>query len=259
MGPYRLIGFVLVSAVLSPWSGHAQQVEPDRWFFHADPYLWTANVSGTATVGDVTVPVDRGSEGLSSGIVFLGNLLVEVGRNRWSGIFEIGTVSFDDSTVVGGSAPAGTGLGYSYTILLLRLFAVYRVTPLESPHGVSVLAGARFNSHDMDVVSYEGLPDQDLAFSEGWLDPTVGVRYYTPLPGNLMVTAKAEVGGFGIGSDFAWSAAGVLGWRFSRPVGVTLGYRYKWVDYKDPGTVPSGSFAYEGSIHGLMLGVMLVL
>ena len=110
----------------------------------------------------------------------------------------------------------------------------------------------------MDVVSYEGPADQDLAFSEGWFDPTVGVRYYTPLRGNFMVTAAAEVGGFGIGSDFAWSATGVLGWRFSQPVGVTLGYRNMSVDYKNPGSVPSDSFAYEGNMHGLLLGVLLV-
>ena len=248
-----------MSAVLSPRPGHAQHVEPNRWFFRADPYLWTANVSGTATLGDITVPIDPGSEGIFSQISFLGNLFVEVGRNRWSGLFEIGNISFDGSTVVGGSAPTGTSLGYSYRVFLLRLFAVYRVTALEASQGVSVLAGLRYNSHDVDVDTYDGPPDLDLAFSEGWLDPTVGVRYHTPLPGNFMVTASAEVGGFGIGSEFSWSTTGVLGWRFSRPVGITLGYRYMSVDYRSPGSVPSDSFAYEGNLHGLMLGVLLVL
>jgi hypothetical protein len=74
-----------------------------------------------------------------------------------------------------------------------------------------------------------------------------------------MVTANAEVGRFGNGSDFAWSAAGVLGGRFSRPAGVTLGYRYMWVDYKNPNSGSSEGFAYKGNVHGLMLGVLLVL
>ena len=76
---------------------------------------------------------------------------------------------------------------------------------------------------------------------------------------NFMVTASAEVGGFGIGSQFAWSTTGVVGWRCSRPVGITLGYRYMSVDYKDPGPAPSDSFAYDGNLHGLMLGILLVL
>ena len=124
---------------------------------------------------------------------------------------------------------------------------------------MSVLAGLRYFSHDVDVDPYAGPPDLDLAFSEGWWDPTVGVRYHTPLPGNFMVTVSADVGGFGIGSEFSWSTTGVLGWRFSRPVGITLGYRYMSVDYRNPGSGPSDSFAYEGNLHGLMLGVLLVL
>lgn len=259
MGPHRLLGLVIVSAVLSQRPGHAQQVEPDRWFFRSDPYLWTADISGTATVGDVTVPIDPGSEGTSSEISLLGNVFVEVGRNRWSGVFEIGTVSFDDSTVVGEGAPPGTSLSYSYTVFLFRLMAVYRVTALEASQGLSVLAGLRYNSHDLDVDAYEGPPDLDLAFSEGWFDPTVGIRYHAPLPGNFMVTASAEIGGFGIGSEFSWSTTGVLGWRFSRPVGITLGYRYMSVDYRSPSSVSSDSFAYEGNLHGPMLGVLLVL
>ena len=255
MSLYRLLGLVFVSAVLSPCPGHAQQVEPNRWFFRADPYLWTANGSGTATIGDVAVPLDPGSQGVS----FLGNLFIEVGRNRWSGLIETGNISFDGSSVVGGSAPTGTSLDYSYKVFLARLFAVYRVTALEASQGVSVLAGLRYNSHDVEVDTYDGPQDLDLAFSEGWWDPTVGVRYHTPLLGNFMATASAEVGGFGIGSEFAWSATGVLGWRFSRPVGITLGYRYMSVDYRSPGSVPTDSFAYEGNLHGLMLGVLLEL
>ena len=255
MSRCRLLGLAFACAVLSPSPVHAQQVAPNQWSLRADPYLWTAIASGTATIGDVAMPIDPGSAGIS----FLGNLFVEVGRNRWSGLFEFGNISFDGSTEVGGSAPAGTSMGYSYGVFLVRLFALYRVTALEATQGVSVLAGLRYNSHDVDVDTYDGPPDLDLAFSEGWWDPTVGVRYHTPLPGNFMVTASAEVGGFGIGSQLAWSATGVVGWRFSRPVGITLGYRYMSVDYSSPGSVPSDGFAYEGNLRGLMLGVLLVL
>ncbi len=255
MGLYRLLGLVLIGTVLSPCAGHAQQVEPNRWFIRADPYVWSASVSGTATIGDVAVPLDPGSAGIS----FLGNLFVEVGRDRWSGLFEFGNISFDGNAQIGGSGPSVTSLSYSYGVFLVRAFALYRVTALEASQGVSILAGLRYNSHDVELETYDGPPDLDLAFSEGWWDPTVGVRYHTPLPGNFMATASGEVGGFGIGSEFAWSATGVVGWRFSRPVGVTLGYRYMSVDYRDPASVPSDSFAYEGNLHGLMLGLLLVL
>jgi len=249
MDLHRLLGLLLLSTVL----------RPNRWFFRSDPYLWTAHVSGTATIGDITVPVETGSAGLFSQISFLGNLFVEVGRNRWSGAFEIGNISFDNNTEVGGSAPTGTSVGYSYRIFLLRLLGVYRVTALEASQGVSIFAGARYISHDMDVDSSLGPPDLDLAFSEAWFDPVVGVRYHTPLPGNFMVTVSGDVGGFGVGSEFSWSTSGVLGWRFSRRVGITLGYRYMSVDYKNSGSGSSDSFAYEGNQHGLMLGVLLAL
>jgi hypothetical protein len=106
----------LIGVWIAP-PAQGQVVEPDRWFFRTDPYLWTANLSGTATIGDITVPVESGGDGLVSGLSFFGNLLIEVGRNRWSAVAELGTVEFDDSTALGGSA-SGTGLGYSYRVFL---------------------------------------------------------------------------------------------------------------------------------------------
>ncbi len=259
MRVYRLLRLLLLCAALSPQTGNAQVLEPDRWHLLSDPYLWTAKISGTAIIGDVTVPVDRGSDGVLGELAFFGNLFVEVGRNRWAGALEIGTASFDDSTVVDGAGLTPTTLGYGYEILLMRLIVAHRLTALDVPQGVRVFVGARYSSHKLEVSTPADPTDPDASYSEGWLDPIVGGRFHTPLPGNTFVTVGGDVGGFGIGSDFSWTTSGIIGWRFSQPVGVTLGYRYMSIDYKRPGSASSESFAYKGNQHGLMLGVVLIL
>jgi hypothetical protein len=50
---------------------------------------------------------------------------------------------------------------------------------------------------------------------ESWFEPFVGLRLRGGFATNWDYAIQADVGGFGVGSDFAWQALATLGYRFS--------------------------------------------
>ena len=45
------------------------------------------------------------------------------------------------------------------------------------------------------------------------------------------LTGKADIGGFGLGSEITWQAYGALGCQVSRWCTLEAGYRYLYTDY----------------------------
>lgn len=86
-----------------------------------------------------------------------------------------------------------------------------------------------------------------LNHQDDWWDPYVGLRARYNLPHHLYVTAKGEVGGFGVGSDLSCQASGALGWQFATHAYAELGYRALGIDYQDDG------FTYDVVTHGAEL------
>jgi opacity protein-like surface antigen len=63
------------------------------------------------------------------------------------------------------------------------------------------------------------------------------------------LAGKSDIGGFGVGSDFAWSLQGTVGYNFTDKVPSEIGYRYLQTDYED------GAFTYDIAEHGFYLGL----
>lgn len=81
-----------------------------------------------------------------------------------------------------------------------------------------------------------------------WVDPIIGVRGFTNLTPRLSVLAKADIGGFGAGSDFTWSGLVTLNHTFGDHVSVSAGYKHLKVDYKKKGRI------YDTKLSGPVLG-----
>ncbi|HET8945683.1 MAG TPA: hypothetical protein VFQ07_01765, partial [Candidatus Polarisedimenticolia bacterium] len=69
--------------------------------------------------------------------------------------------------------------------------------------------------------------------SKTWVDPLVGVRYQAPLGDHWSFVGRADVGGFGVGSDLAWQALVHFDWRLSKHWGAAFGYVLLDIDYDD--------------------------
>jgi hypothetical protein len=67
------------------------------------------------------------------------------------------------------------------------------------------------------------------------VEPIIGLRTQVNLTRWLYLAAEGDVGGFGAGSDIAWSAQASVGIKFTRNIFGQLGYRSMYVDYADGG------------------------
>jgi len=91
-----------------------------------------------------------------------------------------------------------------------------------------------------------------FSLGQNWFDPYLGVagRYNFWEP--FYVTAKGDVGGFGIGSQFTWQASGAVGCQITRRIYSEVGYRYLYVDYQHAG------FVYDVATRGVQITVGVV-
>jgi hypothetical protein len=86
------------------------------------------------------------------------------------------------------------------------------------------------------------------SFDREWVDPIIGVRAQWNINDRWFLAGKSDVGGFGVGSDLAWTVQGTVGYQFTNSFSTEVGYRYFDTDYRD------GDFEYDIAEHGLFIG-----
>lgn len=94
--------------------------------------------------------------------------------------------------------------------------------------------------------------DARRARTDDWFDPYVGLRGRYLLDDKFYVTAKADIGGFGVGADLTWTAEVALGWHLTKSIYSEIGYRALSVDYEKDG------LTYDMITHGpqMTLGIV---
>ena len=107
-------------------------------------------------------------------------------------------------------------------------------------------AGLRGVELELDVA----LGSVDSNASEAWVDPWIGGSGDVPLGAGWSLRTWGDVGGFGVGSDFTWQAAALVGWGSSR-WRLELGYRALAVEFDDD------DLETELLAHGPILGLAL--
>jgi hypothetical protein len=93
--------------------------------------------------------------------------------------------------------------------------------------------------------------DRSFSRNDDWFDPYIGLRARYNLSKALYLTSKADVGGFGVGSDITTEVSGAFGCQITRNIFSEVGYRYLYTDYDSNGLL------YRVSTHGpeLTLGL----
>jgi hypothetical protein len=89
--------------------------------------------------------------------------------------------------------------------------------------------------------------------SYSWVDPVIGLTGAVKLSKAWTLGYRADLGGFGVGSDLTWSGALTFDAQVSKTVSITFGYVALYNDY----TTGSGprEFKYDATLMGPALGV----
>lgn len=237
-------------------------VDEDPWRFQLNPWLWMTRFDGDVGIGANVVDVDASFTDIidASDSVFAFSGRLEIGRGKWGGYLDgfYSDLGFDNQVVPG--APGDTDVTLKQTILDFGI--MYRVAEWE-PRGtragnlrstsIDLYAGGRYTSLQVDL-DIDGGPF--ISKDEEWVDPIIGAKLAMPLDRRWYLNLSGDVGGFGVESDFTWSATGIIGYDFTFfdvPATAYGGYRAIGWDYSGGGDAVD--VTWDMVQHGLLFGV----
>ena len=207
----------------------------DGWEYSLTPYVWATGVDGTVGVapdedGGITVDVDASFSDILDNLETAIPIHFEAKAPVWTLIAEVNFVSIGQELgAVAGSA--------DFEMLIAELLAGWQWT-----ESVEVLFGSRYYDYDVDIrldVVSPSIPDGRVNPTQSWVDPVVGIRYGGQLNrrGTWHSSFRADVGGFGLGSELTWNVRANLGYDFGETVRLVFGYHWMDIDYDDKGLV----------------------
>jgi hypothetical protein len=110
--------------------------------------------------------------------------------------------------------------------------------------------GARYTGLSTDITPRR-LPSFHANYS--WVDPVVGLTGSVKMGKAWTFGYRADIGGFGVGSDLTWSGALTFDAKVSKAVSITFGYVALYNDYST-GSGPR-QFKFDATFMGPAVGV----
>lgn len=224
----------------SPAAAGAPAPSSSGWEHQVALYVAGVGMSGEAAVGNLGVDVDLSFSEILDQMEIGGMAAYRGEKGDWAimaNALFVGLGATKDLPL-GGTAEAD----FDQTLFEVdgaRRFA----KPLEFYFGARLVGiDATLEARLINGTTLEGEEKKT------WVDPLVGLRYETPLGKSWSFVGRADVGGFGLGSDLAWQAMAHFDWRISPHFGAAFGYVILDIDYDDG----SGSdyFLYDIAAQG---------
>jgi hypothetical protein len=216
---------------------YAEPPEEEGWEFVVAPYFISSTMSGTVGVADQSAEVDASPSDVFNHLQFGMMVYFEAHNPIWA--FTLDGIYMDlgqSATIPQGTVDAGVKQG------MVMAAAYRRITPWAEG-----MVGVQLNALG---ASLDG-PGVDQSRDQTWVDPVIGGRLGSDM-GRWNLSVQGDVGGFGVGSTFAWQLVPTGTWRATRNLDVILAYRIIGLDY----TTGSGAteFRYDMTTYGPQLG-----
>jgi hypothetical protein len=220
----------------------------DGWSFAFAPYIWISGLKGdVATLPPAPpaqVDADFGDIVENLDIAFMG--IGEARKGRLGLLADIVYLKISADAETPG--PFFSGANLEAKSFIGTFEASYRIVD-ENKGSVDLLAGARIWSVTTELALGAGiLAAQRRQNSETWIDPVIGIKGRLILDPEFYLTAMANLGGFGVGSDTTWDVFGGLGYQVNNWFSAVIGYRHLAVDYKE------GNFIFDVEMSGPVIG-----
>lgn len=241
------------------------------------PFVWLPGLDGTITVDGISANVDLTFADIVDDTDRVFGLMGAVDFEYERFVFQInGVWTTAKQSGVTAQVPAGTlSADIDVNTVWAEFFGGYRVVrhPLdEAPIPKRFLTldayiGGRVTwiSSDETVTSATPLllPDgttlpagvsRSFDQSETWVDPIIGLRLGMDITEGWAFQVRGDIGGCSSGSNFAWQAAGFIGyrWRYETwSLALYGGWRALGQDYAD------GAFEWDVIASGPLIGLSI--
>lgn len=217
-------------------------------------YLWVPGQHGDAVVRGIPVDVDisisetlSALQNLDSG--FVGHY--EYTDRPWTLLVDLLSIKLSDAQ----QTPLNGTVEFSPSFTIAELGAAYDVDTEMDRKGfrrvTQVLGGVRYTAMALTITPAL-LPT--ISGRQEWLDPFVGVRYQQQLSTRWDLSARADIGGFGIGdaSDFTWNTVLIFSAHLARQWDANLGWRVLHYNYENG--AGASLFQYDATLSGPVIG-----
>jgi len=213
-----------------------------------------ANIVGTSQVGRLPrTDLDVSTGDIIENLHFGGMIHTEaMYRQTLGAIVDVSYMKLGAATDIirtGGRARVGVKQ------LIAEAMITYRAFKHERSY-VDLIAGGRYWDVTLDLnVTGSVVGSFTTERGDSWWDPVIGVRGFHRINDRWSANLRADIGGFGLGSDFSWNVQGGVGYHFNDTWSAVLNYKALSVDY-DNDRSGTGSFEYDAVTHGPVIGVV---
>ncbi len=221
----------------------------DDWEFALIPYALIPWIDGDVAVGRAGAPVSV-TPGDILNALNLGGMVHFEARHK-SGFGAAFDYAFMD---LGQGASSSVGsIDADIFQGVLEAYATYRFVRGENVF--DAYAGVRNWDIDFDLTIITGPLAGTLNRGANWTDPVVGLRWQRRLNPKWRISAQADIGGFGVASDFTWNLMG--GFAYDRWENASLFFMYRAlsVDYETGVSGTPSYFKYDTVTQGPLVGV----
>jgi hypothetical protein len=233
-------------------------IATEGWQLEIRPYVWLAGIHGQLRVRNTTADTSKSSSNVLGMLDFAAAAQVEAIKGPWRLMFDENYVNLGTT----GTGPFGNvsvkveptmnifEFGGSYTAVAVPNKKASATNPLPPIFTAEILGGGRF--FHLSV----GLEPSNAAAVEGsrnLVGPFIGNRFKVSPNKALTLIGKYTVGGSGAGSNFAWSAEGLVDLRLKKGFSIGGGYRVLGINADQP----SNTVGFDGQLRGLILTMTL--
>ncbi len=225
--------------VLGSATSAVAQAPADGWQVTLSPYLMGASMSGVSALRGVEVDVDVSASDIFSNLQFGAMGFVVARKGNWGVGGDFIWMALGTSTE---RPPANIDMDQGG-------FAFYGLRRIGA--AADLTFGARVNLLQ-GRLKLKGPLQIEREQDKAWVDPLVGVILRTPGERRVGFKLYSEIGGFGMGSDFAWQIFPTVSIGLTKRASFDIGYRWLDMDYEDG--EGNERFAYDVLTQGPVAG-----
>ena len=227
--------------------------DPDKLYFTLRLGVWGLALSGDAGVGPLSTGVSMDFSDLIKDTNLAAFPSFELSKGNWvvavNGLY----ANLSDSEHLTGPLGNGRGADVSANIGIVDVGLGYTIIRSKTTLGAAAFTltpaiGGRWTYVDAEI-NPDNFPTESK--SRNWFDPYIGLQAVVGLTRTLDWRTAGTVGGFGVGSQFTWSAETMLEWHFSKHVGLDVGYRVLSWDYD------VNNFQWDITMQGPWIGISI--
>ena len=244
---------VLALAFLfSGLESHSQGIAPvqkEKWEFVLAPYAFMAGMSGDATLG-ITGPseIDLKFGDILENLQFAFMLHGEAYKGDWGLMMDYSYLKLGSDF----DTPQEILRDITFKQSVFELFASRR---FKKDWGmIHLFAGIRVWNYNMEL-AFQNIQISGISRKQDWVDPTIGGRIFFNVSNRFMAGLRADVGGFGLGSSFAFNLQPGIGYQFSDLFSLMLQYKYLYADF-DNDKEGIDYFEIDAATQGPLLGLV---